>query len=893
MKNVPTLIRWLGVALVLGWVAVVSGQVASAQKPGQEPSEQKTGFLQRVYKDDEGQHKYALFVPQNYTPDKKWPVILFLHGAGERGSDGQQQTQIGLGPFVKARQETFPFLVVFPQAKIREKTRLLEGWAADSPDAKLAIKILDDVERQYRVDTSRRILTGWSMGGYGTWSLAIARPDDFSAIVPISGGGDSAQVARIRNLPVWAFHGAQDRVVPPEQSRKMVEALKAAGGKPRYTEVPDAGHDVWKVVYNLDALYDWMLNPTTEQPSQAVLRAKPGQRPPTGPDFETPFRPAVEVANAVVLRLGNDALREVGRSIPFVMSEDVVSGRVDDIYDSTVTEGRYFQVHFSGIRYRGALARAYVQAVGTDRLRIQLGLQNVTLTIGRTDVQGERRYAVAGPIDVVIGYRQPVWLTLEVTPFVNDGKLRLKLLEPMFDIPDDNWYVTSPAGVSAEGLGMTSERVSSGLVSGLYGSKDRIEREVLSAAPELVRRAEDGLQQPFSPSPSTAGTETGKQSPLSVGEAREGEGLVNSFWPLPVYRPRIRVWPQSVTTDDGGVTLVMGLTAAAVDPENAPKSPRRVELAVAQAGGQPTTPHLDVGVTANLLQPLSELLIDADVARVNVLDIPEKTFAPFADRDALQAAVPDLARFPDDVEIWSELILARPLSVADNAKTPTLQIPKLLISLAVRPAQIGGKPSEWTPYAEFEFSVSQGAAVKVGRPSFRSRTLEMEWSGEPEIQVSGRFAPGYKPENKQMELNKVREMFAQSWKRWTTGSPVARPEVPDVDLGYSKLRLASANWLSPHLFLTFAEPGIKLTNRSEAPLVYETKGPFSDWSEPYTLSPGKSDEFPIAYPMLFRRRVGDEYRVFTLPAGSHSEFRVPKAGGTPQLFQAREEPDKG
>jgi predicted peptidase len=211
------------------------------------------GFLDKVYTDPSGATaKYVVFVPHGYKGDKAFPLILFLHGAGETGTDGQRQATVGLGPAIKAQEKTFPFLVVFPQSQKRT-------WKADSDDGKRALAILAEVEKSYKVNPERVYLSGLSMGGYGTWSMALAYPERWAAIAPICGGGDASQAAKIKDLPCWCFHGAEDPVVPAQRSRDMIQALKAAGGVPRYTESPYVGHNSWDPAYATRELYPWLL----------------------------------------------------------------------------------------------------------------------------------------------------------------------------------------------------------------------------------------------------------------------------------------------------------------------------------------------------------------------------------------------------------------------------------------------------------------------------------------------------------------------------------------------------------------------------------------------------------------------------------------------------------
>jgi len=190
---------------------------------------------------------YLLFLPQGYEKSKQlWPLMLFLHGAGESGTN-LAKVKIHGPPMIVDSKPDFPFILVSPQSPGR-------GWNSDTLNA-----LLDDVMHKFRVDKSRIYVTGLSMGGYGTWSLAAAYPKRFAAIVPICGGGDPADAKKLAGLPIWVFHGAKDPVVPVQRSREMVEAIKAAGGKVKFTEYPEATHDCWTETYNNPELYKWLL----------------------------------------------------------------------------------------------------------------------------------------------------------------------------------------------------------------------------------------------------------------------------------------------------------------------------------------------------------------------------------------------------------------------------------------------------------------------------------------------------------------------------------------------------------------------------------------------------------------------------------------------------------
>ena len=240
---------------------------ASARKP-------ETGFLNRVVTVQGETYRYQVYVPPDYDSHKKWPVIVFLHGAGERGDDGLLQTDVGLGHAIREHATNFPFVVVMPQCR---KDKL---WTQPDMQAQ-ALAALDQSSREFHADRNRVYLTGLSMGGYGTWDLAVKYPKRFAAYVVICGGlrgpdrfpelhvslVDDAKIAdpyaetarRIGKTPVWIFHGADDPAVPVEESRKMADALKAAGGSVEYTEYPGVGHQSWLKAYAEPDLVPWLL----------------------------------------------------------------------------------------------------------------------------------------------------------------------------------------------------------------------------------------------------------------------------------------------------------------------------------------------------------------------------------------------------------------------------------------------------------------------------------------------------------------------------------------------------------------------------------------------------------------------------------------------------------
>ena len=191
--------------------------------------------------------KYLLYLPKDYRQKPSWPLVLFLHGIGERGNDLQLVKKQGLPKLLAAGME-FPFIVVSPQCPNDHWWEPLELKT-----------LLDEVVEKYKVDRDRLYVSGLSMGGFGTWALAAYQPDRFAALAPICGGGEPLWAARFARVPTWVFHGAKDPAVPLERSRQMVEALKRAGGNVKFTVYPEAQHDCWTETYANPQLYQWLL----------------------------------------------------------------------------------------------------------------------------------------------------------------------------------------------------------------------------------------------------------------------------------------------------------------------------------------------------------------------------------------------------------------------------------------------------------------------------------------------------------------------------------------------------------------------------------------------------------------------------------------------------------
>jgi predicted peptidase len=244
-----------------------------------------TGFLDRDLTLQGVDYKYQVFLPEAWTPHQKWPVILALHGAGERGEDGILQTDVGIGTAIRTNRSALPAIVVMPQCR-------KSLWWALPPMDDLAMAALHDAIKEFHGDPQRIYLTGLSMGGFGAWHLAAKYPGQFAAMIVICGGiraplpaqnaivglaaatppdspkSYSDAAAKVGKTPVWIFHGSADAIVPVAESQRMNEAMKRLGGEVHYTEYPGVGHASWDKAYDEPKLFPWLFSKSLSPPSR-------------------------------------------------------------------------------------------------------------------------------------------------------------------------------------------------------------------------------------------------------------------------------------------------------------------------------------------------------------------------------------------------------------------------------------------------------------------------------------------------------------------------------------------------------------------------------------------------------------------------------------------------
>lgn len=221
------------------------------------------GFMSRTHIAADGtKHGFIVFVPYQYDPAKPSPVILFLHGGGERGDNNIDQVMVGLAPAIMKSRAKFPFLTVFPQCAKES------NWKAGSRDADLALAMLKQAQSEFKTDPNRVYMTGLSMGGQGSWTIAAQHPELFAAIVPMCAKPDLELAAKLAaaRVPSWNFCGDKDAPETLKANRDMAAALVKAGVPHKYTEYPNTAHNCWDAAYATPALFTWLLE--NSRPSQ-------------------------------------------------------------------------------------------------------------------------------------------------------------------------------------------------------------------------------------------------------------------------------------------------------------------------------------------------------------------------------------------------------------------------------------------------------------------------------------------------------------------------------------------------------------------------------------------------------------------------------------------------
>lgn len=257
--------------LMILTLSLCATTILTIQAEGEKTVDMASLFDAKTFTSSKGTKlNYRIYLPKDYDAREEYPLILFLHGAGQRGDDNFSQLKLGINePFKQTDSEIYNCIVVAPQCPTTDKWVNVPDWGycgydttkiSESESLSAVVELLENLQSTYSVDGNRLYVTGLSMGGFGTWDLLVRHPDLFAAAMPLCGGVDYRQASKIKEIPIWTFHGQQDETVPCVGTEKMVEELEKLNGNCIYTPMPDSGHVIWTEVYAREDVIPWLLS---------------------------------------------------------------------------------------------------------------------------------------------------------------------------------------------------------------------------------------------------------------------------------------------------------------------------------------------------------------------------------------------------------------------------------------------------------------------------------------------------------------------------------------------------------------------------------------------------------------------------------------------------------
>ncbi|MFO1006322.1 MAG: prolyl oligopeptidase family serine peptidase [Planctomycetaceae bacterium] len=781
-------------------------QPAPAKQPGQ--------FVERLFRDESGTHKYVVYLPPGYTKDRRWPVVLFLHGAGERGHDGLNPTYFGLGPVLRHSPELYPSVVVFPQCETWDDP-VFTSWSMQTAAGRRALAILDEVVKTESIDPARQSLTGWSMGGFGSTAHAAHDPNRWQAVLAVAGGYSGTAFDTLQNAKLWVIHGVKDTIVSVKQSQQLKTELAQRNPAARFDEVASAGHEVWGRVYSDPQVAQWLLN---GGPPPAVDWSVPGDaaRLPTAADGP-PFVPAATVSRAVTLRLGNDALQMISAGLPESVPQDRLQDALPDIRQSFTTDGETYDLALTQLKYVAQLHSVDLTTLATAELKANLGLK-VEIQIGSASLKTKDFEAQTGPFRIVIGHRRPVILSVLIKPNIRNKKFSLDLHNSSFPISDDNWFVERPADIQLKGTKFTRYEMETGIVGGLYMRKADVEEQFRSVIPPLLERVEKRIDLSDSPQ------------------------FTQWLWPFPVYQPRLRWTPEALSVDAQGMTVQLGATVASSSstPGDTPLRQREGTSHLPEDSRGST--HLHVNIDPLLIDAVSEEFATSGVARINVLDLPESRFHAFAQFDRMRKVLPDLS---PGTELQTVLALSSPFELRGEPESDGrsgvshLKIPHAQLEVFTRTDAM----SPWKPTAQFAIALDQQIRLSLEPRDVGPPLLGLTWSDQPDFQVSTSSTPDAQ------ELSNLERDMREAWVSWTQTQNLAPAPATDFVLGDSLLRLDSLKLGPRAIDVDLKSPVTRFVVTGNSPLRYRIRQWNSLWGLPRTLHPGQTDVLQTTNPI--------------------------------------------
>ncbi|MEZ6048813.1 MAG: hypothetical protein R3C11_25180 [Planctomycetaceae bacterium] len=603
-----------------------------------------------------------------------------------------------------------------------------------------------------------------------------------------------------------------------------------------------------------------------------------------------PFIPALELHQAAKVRLGNQALSMFSYAIPSRIPADLMAGSLQNINTSTGVEGYTFSVVFSGVTYRASLERVHLEATSDNDLSFKLGFRQIDLTLGRTSVRGQRHSASTGPIQMTLGTQSPLWLDIRVEPYIEDGRIHLREKGSQFYLDRNTMRVSPPSGVSVDGLGMTRDRVSEGLVRGLYDSRTRIEQEIKKLSPLIVAQLEKNLDL----------NQIIKES--------------SSIWPLPVYAPRLQLQPNSVSVDANGFSLGLDFIVAAYDETQAPENPRIVVNPDPLTVGTGT--ELEVALATNTMTEAMQLLIDEGLSGIDVEDIPGTAFDQWSDPNLWQTLLAPSGKTLPSGPKRVRLTLQQPLyvgsqvSVQNDLDKPTaeqislgaaevLSISRSRLTMPdVRLTLLTGSVVEertvWEPWCMLDFDLTQLFDLSFVKPAHTLRELQVSFPERMQVQVESRSSQ----EGEVLPIDKevASEEFMTSLQSWLEKATRQTMVVPDLDMKSAGLRANKLQLNKGKLSVVYSTPVVRIVNTTDAPQRYRTRGPYTNWSQEWVLGAGETHQYTLPYPMLYQRQVNGVNELYTLPLGADVEFRWVEGDGSDdriaRLFMKPQRPEK-
>lgn len=795
------------------------------------PTKQPGQFVERVFRDESGTHKYVVYLPPGYTRDRQWPVILFLHGAGERGRDGLSPTYFGLGPVLRHSPELYPGVVVFPQCETWDDP-VFTSWSIQTAAGRRALAILDEVVKTEAIDPARQSLTGWSMGGFGSTALAAHDPKRWQAVLAVAGGYSGTAYDTLQNANLWVIHGTKDTIVSVKQSQQLTAELTQRNPAAHFDEVASAGHEVWGRVYSDPQVAQWLLH---GGPAPTVDWSAPEDpaRLPTAADGP-PFVPAATVSHAVTLRLGNDSLQMISAGLPESVPQDRLQDALPDIRQSFTTDGETYDLALTQLKYVAQLHSVDLTTLATAELKANLGLK-VEIQIGSASLKTKDFEAQTGPFRIVIGHRRPVILSVLIKPSIRNKKFSLDLHNSSFPISDDNWFVERPTDIQLNGTKFTRYEMETGIVGGLYMRKADVEEQFRSVIPPLLERVEKRIDLSDSPQ------------------------FTQWLWPFPVYQPRLRWTPEALSVDAQGMTVQLGTTVASSSSTPGDTPLRQREGTSHLPEDRRNSTHLHVNIDPLLIDAVSEEFATSGVARINVLDLPEPRFHAFAQFDRMRKVLPELS---PGTEIQTVLALSSPFELRGDPESDGrsgvshLKIPHAQLEVFTRTDAM----SPWKPTAQFGIALDQQIRLSLEPRDVGPPLLGLTWSDQPDFRVSTASSPDAS------ELASLEHDMREAWVSWTRTQNIAPAPATDFVLGDSLLRLDSLKLGPRAIDVDLKSPVTRFVVTGNSPLRYRIRQTNSLWGLPRTLQPGQTDVLQTTNPIEWQI-IGVRGETYTLKPG--------------------------